>query len=183
MFTDECPYVRNTDTNGRKAVDTFWKPIEEHHGQFVQCAKDANYEDVEFNWDNGGVKATHKDHNFDKNTGIYEKKVQKIGFDNGNSVVLTSEHGKEIGENYVDGIWNGMSFEIGTSIGTGKNNIKKILNHCREKEANIAVIYFPEKSNYSNNRIYKGISKFNGQTDYRFSLILCIVEDSIIAYK
>ncbi|MCQ2315586.1 MAG: hypothetical protein MJZ85_02700 [Bacteroidales bacterium] len=142
-----------------------------------------DYYDVAFDEASGGMKATHKKHCFDPDKGDYEKMVQNVGFNMGNSVVLTSEYGKAVGENFFDGFWNGMSFEIGSSLGVGKNNIKAILNHCRKKSAEIAIIFFPKKELYSKCRVYDGISKFNGQTNYRFLSIICVVENSLFTYK
>ena len=57
IFTKDCPYVKK----GGKAVKDFWEPIEQHHNEYLKYLKDADYHDVDFNW-NGGMKATHNGH-------------------------------------------------------------------------------------------------------------------------
>lgn len=124
--------------------------------------RDDNYIKVEYNNDTGGMQATHINHNFDHLKGAYEKMVQNIGFESGYSVILQSEIGKDMGFSYVDGLWNGVPFEIaGAETGTS-NNIKKALNHCASKiGCRIAVVYLPNE-NYSKENIRSGISRYLG---------------------
>ena len=151
--------------------------------EYIKLKIDKNYIDVAYNKENGGLKATHVRHNFDPNRGKYEKEVQEIGFKNGNSIILESEKGDTIGQKYADGLWNGKAFDVGTSLGIGQNNIKSILNHARSKNAEIAIIYFPDKNLYSYERLNKGISKYNGQTKYKFYKIIYIVDGNLYEYK
>ena len=141
------------------------------------------YKDVDFDWKIGGLKATHKDHNFDKVGGQYELEAQRAEFKDGNKVIFGSEKGGVIGQKYIEGLWNDHSFEIGSSLGTGKNNIKGILNHCKDKEAEVAVIYFPKPELYSFERLKNGIKRYNGQTDHRFKEIIYIVDGKVKSYK
>lgn len=126
------------------------------HNLYKSLLSDPDYENFRFNPETGELMATHIDHCFNIANGQYEKDVQKIAFEGGHIVILTSEKGKQDGEKYVDGLWDGMTFEIGTSLGVGKNNIKGILKHCQSKNAEIAVIYFPNKGLFSMERLIKG---------------------------
>lgn len=106
---------------------------------------DKDYTGIEYDEMSGGIKATHKCHNFDPNKGYYEKRVQTIGFRSGNSVILTNEISDEIGERFTDGLWNGKKFEIAGAETASKNNIKRAMLHCASKRnTEIAVIYFPK---------------------------------------
>ena len=182
IFTDRASYFK-VSQNGKEDVSSFFEPIENNHKEYIQYAKNTNYNNVKFSWDNGGLMATHKEHSFDPNRGRHEKDVQKIGFANGNTVIFESEKSSTIGMKHNDGLWNNEPFEIGTSLGTGKNNIKSILNHAKGKRANVAIIYFPEKGIYSHERLRDGVKKYNGQTQYRFKKILYIVDGVIHKYK
>ncbi len=181
VFTDECPYVKK----GGKAVKDFWEPIEQHHNEYLKYLKDADYHDVDFNW-NGGMKATHKDHNFDPKKGHYEKDVCNVGFDNGNAIVLTRERYGEFGERFTEGTWNTMKFEIAGCETATTNNILRGLKHCASKrETDIAVIYYP-KGGFSqevfNNAVerYKGLEpKHDGQY-LKFDKIICVENDKIV---
>lgn len=156
--------------------------IERRRAIYQSLLADTNYQNIRFNPQNGGLMATHIDHCFNITNGQYEKEVQKIAFEEGHSVILTSEKGKQDGQKYVDGLWDGMTFEVGTSLGVGKNNIKGILKHCQSKKAEVAVIYFPDKNLFSMERLIKGILQYDGQTDYCFAHIIYIVEEKCYYY-
>ena len=157
--------------------------IERRRAIYQSLLADTNYKNVRFNRETGGLMATHVEHCFNIINGQYEKDVQKIAFEEGHSVILTSERGKQDGQNYVDGIWDGMTFEIGTSLGVGKNNIKGILKHCQSKNAKNAVIYFPNKDLFSKDRLTQGVLQYEGQTEYRFCHIIYVVGEKCYYYK
>ena len=182
IFTNNSSYVKLA--NKEKAeVEEFFKPIKDGQQEYIKYRDNPDYENVKLNWNNGGVMATHKKHNFDKKRGRYEKEVQEIGYKNGNVVVLESEESHTDYQKKIEGLWNGLTFEMGTSLGTGFNNIKAILNHARRKNADIAVIYFPDENLYSYKRLKKGVKLYNGQTEYRFRKIIYIVNGVIYVYK
>jgi len=137
LFKKECESKKEYEKAQR---------IAENKKEYERYKNDPEYIEVKFNPENGGVKAIHKLHNFDKVGGEYEKDVQNAGYNAGHSVIFTSEKGKPDGEKYTEGIWDGLTFEIGTSCGTGKNNIKKIMQHCYSKRAQIAIINFKDSS-------------------------------------
>lgn len=69
--------------------------------EYIAYLQNPNYLDASFNFDNGGLKALHRQHNIDSDKGWYETFVQDIGYQNGHNVILESETGKEIGKNYT----------------------------------------------------------------------------------
>lgn len=181
VFTDECPYVKK----GGKAVKDFWEPIEQHHNEYLKYLKDADYHDVDFNW-NGGMKATHKYHNIDKIGGVYERHVQNAGFKTGNAVILECERGKMDNERYVEGTWNGLKFEIAGRETATINNILKGLKHCAAKrETEIAVLDFPNEGFTEENfkqavLRYRGLEKLNDGQFLKFKKIICVQNENIV---
>ena len=155
---------------------------ERRRALYLSLLADPNYENILFNAETGGLIATHKEHNFNVQNGQYEKDVQRIGYNDGHCVILTSEKGKPDDEKYYDGLWDNSTFEIGSSLGIGKNNIKGILQHCQKKKAEIAIIYFPNSKLFSLERLLTGIAKYNGQTNYRFKHIIYVVNDTVYYY-
>lgn len=125
--------------------------------------QDPNYVDVEFDEVSGGVKATHKGHNFDPEKGMYEKKARDIGFTNGYSVILGSEKGKGIGHNYIEGYWNGSPFELAScELPSNNNNILRGLKHCASKnETETAVLFFPN-NDFNNEDVARAIKRYYG---------------------
>ena len=122
------------------------KRREDNRREYERLKKDPDYTDVDYDNASGGIKATHNDHNFDKEKGDYEKTTRDVGYKNGHSVILESEKGKGIGENYTEGYWNGSKFELAScEFPNNNNNIVKGLKHCASKsETETAVLYFPE---------------------------------------
>jgi len=163
--------------------------IEANSKEYERLLKDEKYTDVQFNPETGGLKATHINHNFDDVNGIYERNVQKIGFADGNSIILESEKGKPIGQRYTEGLWNGKPFEIaGSETGTS-NNMKKGLNHCAEKpNVRVAVLYFPNDnfdiSTFENAFArFEGVGKSGGKGYVKFEEIYCIGNNKILYKK
>jgi len=144
--------------------------------------KNPEYINVDFNQESGGLMATHKDHLFDHLRGKYEIEVQNILFNHGDKIIFESEKGKDIDEKYFEGYINDKSFELASSEGVGKNNIKHCLQHCKSKNAEVAVIYFADNKMYNTERLLKGIYSFKRTDDYRFSYIMCVVKDKRIIY-
>ena len=92
-----CRYIpiSNEETINRKRNVEIYKRL----------SSDKKYEELEFDNESGGVKATHKKHSFDKDKGWYEKKVQEVGYKTGHAVILDVEqHNKyvtKINDNYM----------------------------------------------------------------------------------
>ncbi|MDR1865980.1 MAG: phage head morphogenesis protein [Bacteroidales bacterium] len=154
--------------------------------EFKKLDANTDYKDVKFDFATGGLKATHREHNFDPQKGHYEKDVQNIGYQHGNAVVFGAEKGKGIGIKYTEGTWNYQNFEIrGCETGTA-GNIRSGLKHCAIKgDTKIAVLYFPEK-NFTQAAFDEGLIKYNGlktqpgKQYLKFEKIICIQNGEII---
>ncbi|AQX86103.1 hypothetical protein I6H88_06690 [Elizabethkingia bruuniana] len=176
IFTDKNAYIENTPKKVLAMSDEFanrWQKYE-------QFLNDKNYQEVQFGKD-GGLKAIHIGHNFNKITGKYEKLVQDLFFQKGDEIILTNESSNIPGKK-VDGLLNGESFDISSIMGTGKNTIKRALNHSKDKEAKIAILYFPNSDAFNIEWLGNSIRMYNGQTSYRFDKIIYIVEDKVYYY-
>ena len=186
IFTDECPYIKRTDSKGVNDVDTFFKPILEHSELYKKLLADTQYKDIDFNWSTGGLKATHIDHHFDKKGGLYEKHVQIIGFKEGHSIILESEKGFNTKRN--EGLWDDKAFEVAGRETATENNILRGLVHCaKTPDTQIAILYFPNggfNKSVMNKAVarYIGYQKVNGFSFVRFSEIICMQNETII-YK
>ncbi len=133
-----------------------------NHKEYVKLKNDADYYDVKFNYDNGGLMATHKGHNFDKKKGWYEQKVQKIGYFNGDSIIFENESGKGIGESYTEGTWDGLKFELASRETSTPNNILHGLKHCSSKDdAEVAVVFLPN-TEYNDFEFKRALSRYFG---------------------
>ena len=159
----------------------------ERWDEYQRLNNDEDYYDVEYNAENGGVKATHVDHNFDENKGWYEEKVQTAGFLNGHSVILGAEYHNIYQHRNYEGLWDGMPFEIAGAESATSNNIRNALKHCAAKpDTRIAVLFFPN-DNFTTQAFNDGFAKFfglKGTSQYKqFDLIYCIHDDHIIHIK
>lgn len=159
----------------------------ERWDEYQRLNNDEDYYDVEYNVENGGVKATHVDHNFDENKGWYEEKVQTAGFLNGHSVILGAEYHNIYQHRNYEGLWDGMPFEIAGAESATSNNIRNALKHCAAKpDTRIAVLFFPN-DNFTTQAFNDGFAKFfglKGTSQYKqFDLIYCIHDDQIIHIK
>lgn len=156
--------------------------------EYERLLADENYTDVAFNEENGGMKATHIRHNFDKVGGEYEIQVQEVGFRNGHSVVFGAEYSNTIGERFTEGTWDGSLFEVAGRETSTENNILRGLKHCANKrKTEIAILYFPNggynlKVLEKAIRRYKGYRQFPERTFINFKQIICIDENGDIVY-
>lgn len=176
IFTKENSYIKNTP----KEVLNKANHYHERNEVYEKYKNNPDYYDVKINA-LGGVKATHKEHNFDKKTGVFEKYIQNLFFERGDIFTLESEASNVVGKK-IDGYFNNDSYDISVIIGNGNNTIKRALNHSREKKAEIAILYFDDKETFDFEWLKQGVKKYNGQTDYRFKHIIYIVENEIFYY-
>ncbi len=112
IFTDTAPYIKGTTGKARSIVEDFFRPIAELRREFLTYRDNPDYSDVQFSWDNGGLKATHTEHNFTGVGGEYEKKVQNVGYEKGHSEILEKEVHSIYKKKNNEGYWDGASFEI-----------------------------------------------------------------------
>lgn len=184
IFTDQCTYVQKAGKGGRAEVEDFFRPFAEHHRQFTELLKDPDYGDVDFDWNNAGLKATHVDHNFNKTGGEYEKQAQTAGFKAGHAVILESEKGFESKCN--EGLWDGREFEVAGRETATSNNVLRGLVHCaKTPDTRIAVLVFPN-GGFNDATIrtaiarYIGYQKVDGFDFVRFDEIICIQGGDIV---
>lgn len=154
--------------------------------QYWDLSKDPDYLKVEFNEENGGIRADHVGHNFDKVGGRYEKEVQTAGYNSGHIVILGKEGGNIIGERFVEGTWDGLKFEVAGRLSGTVNNILSGLSHCASKRVTeVAVIDFPN-GNFNMDiftealRRYKLLEKNNPQQFLRFERVVCVQNQKIV---
>ena len=124
-------------------VEETTSSTQDRREEYERYQQDPDYTDVEYNPQNGGLMATHILHNLDDRGGIYEKHVQRAGFNAGHAVILGAEGGNVIGQRFTEGTWDGMKFEVAGRETATSNNIVKGLKHCAAKrETEIAVLDF-----------------------------------------
>lgn len=186
IFSNKASYFHNATKAQSKAADSFFYPIAEHHEQYVSLLKDQDYTDQHFNWDNGGLKATHKDHNFDMVGGEYELHVVEAAFSSGVAVILAKEVGPTLNFRFVEGTWNGASFEVAGRETATANNVLRGLKHCASKRTTkIAVLDYPNGGFDETILLraidrYKGLKKLNDGQYVPFEKIICVQNKKII---
>lgn len=144
-----------------KAIQKFMeddaKRREDNHKEYERLKKDPNYQDVKYDDATGGMKATHNDHSFDKDVGIfgiergkYEKIVRDTLFDHGRSIILNKEDGS-LGTKQPDGFLDGVLMDI---KGVEGNPMWAINRACTQR-AEICILYFHNESMFSESDVRK----------------------------
>lgn len=186
IFTNKHRYFLNAPEEVRllgKALKEQTEVIEKRLVEFERLLANKDYLDVAFDEKTGGLKATHRLHNFDKVTGKYEKEAQNILFGQGHSIILEKEladKGERIidGVKHIDGTLDSIPMDISTIKGMGNDTIKRALKHSIEKKAAIAILYYTENT-FSLEKLHAGIRKFNGLKIGKFERIIYIVEGKV----
>lgn len=172
----------------KRRIQKAWdeRKMERRRELYQKYKNDPDYENVEFNEKTGALKATHVEHNFDKNKGDYEVTVQDVGFANGHSVILESEFHGEKYQRFTEGTWDGMLCEIASRETGTVENIKKGLLHCASKrKTEVAIILFP-KGGYTPEKLRRALGMFRGlekQHDgqyIKFKRVVCIQDEQIV---
>lgn len=154
--------------------------------QYEALKADPKYKDVAFDYTNGGLKATHIEHNFDKVGGVYEREVMTAGYNSGVAVILQSEKFNEFKVRSTEGTWDGKFFEVAGRETATSNNILSGLKHCAAKrKTKIAIIDLPNggfDESIAENAIsrYKGLEKLNDGQFLKFDKILFIQDEKIV---
>lgn len=137
--------------------------IEANRREYERLLADPDYTDVEFNPKNGGLKAKHKNHNIDKDKGWYELEVQETAYQHGHSVILEEEIHTIQGKKNVEGLFDGLPFEIAGAETGIPNNIRNALKHCASKPScKVAVVFYPDESKIIMTAIREGLKKYFG---------------------
>lgn len=184
IFPPHHPYKPKGE-QGEKIADILTSQIPspaDRTADYKKYKADENYTDVKMN-DAGGLKATHKLHNFDKKRGHYEKEARDILFNKGYKVILEKElpaagEKTEDGVRHIDGMLNDKSFEQATILGHGKNSIKHALQHAAGKNAEVPVLYFPNFTP-DEKAILHDIKRFEGVSKNRFKKIVIITKEGV----
>ena len=139
---------------------------EENYQEYLRLQGDNDYVEVVFDEQSGGVSAIHRGHKFDKQIGPfgcrrgdYEISVTKVLRNNGFRVLLESERSRENVKNN-DGLLNDLPMDIKSIESNGIWSIATKLREAEKQGAEVVVLYFPEQSLYSKNRVLDGIEKY-----------------------
>ena len=145
-----------------------------------------DYKDVKYDSKTGGIKATHKNHNFDPNTGQYEKDVRDGGYNSGHVVILESEKGTIIGKRYTEGTWDGQEFELMGCETATPNNLLAGLKHSSSKgTTKIAALTFP-KGGFEAEAVERAIKRYAGLVKQKpedfieFERVVCIQNGKVV---
>ena len=183
----KTPLLRATERHARRTAEEEQKIRErwDLRKEANRLRSSGQYTGVRVNYDNGGLMATHIGHNFDKKKGWYEKRVQEIGFENGNKVILENERDGEFYQKFTEGKWDDRPFEIATRETGTANNIMRGLKHCADKpNVEVAVLYFPKGFNKDNlaNALYryKSFERHPERTFVKFKRVVCITDEGIV---
>lgn len=176
-----CPYIQSC-INELSGAERNQRNL----ALFEKLKNDGDYIDVQFDESSGGIKASHKDHNFDKVGGQYERIAQDVGYKAGHIVLFEGEKFGGFGQRFTEGTWDGMLCEVaGKETGTVEN-IKKGLLHCASKRVTeVAIIVLPN-GGYSAEkfgrslRMYKGLEKLHDGQYIPFKKVLCIQGEEIV---
>jgi len=156
---------------------------EENYTEYLRLLQDEDYLDVTYDNESGGVSAVHRLHKFDKQVGPfgcrrgdYEIRVVSVLRTNGFRVLLESEESPFYTKNN-DGLLNDSPMDIKTIESTGVWSISTKLRESEKQGANVVVLYFPDPTLYSNERVLDGISKYenNPQIQAKKTITECIV--------
>ena len=188
IFTDQCTYVQKAGKQGKTETEDFFRPIAEHHQEYLTLRKNPDYKDVDFDWGNGGLRGDHVDHNFDKKGGVYEKHAQTAGYKAGHAVILESERDGAFYQRFTEGGWDKMPFEVAGCETATSNNILAGLKHCASKgTTEIAVLDFPN-GGFNEDVLkrtigrYKGLEKLNDGQFIKFKKVY-FVQNEVIIYE
>ncbi len=171
--------------------------IEANRQEYERLKADPNYTDVEFNPHNGGLKATHVEH--EKHTDVDKKRLafgtmtpwdlelecQDILFQNGYSCIFNSEHvfnpitKKQL--KVLDTTTNGMPMDIVSITENGKNTIKNAFDRKKKQLRKVneinsttydrVILHFHDASFYNEEIVRKGLGKTLKQ-------IICVINSS-----
>jgi hypothetical protein len=160
--------------------------IEANRKEYYRLLNDCNYTNVRFNEKTGGLAAIHREHNFDPTVGIfgiprgdYERISLDVLYEYGNSVILGSEklgRKTKIAEGYL----NEKLFEIKAIEGNSENNIIKDIKDASKKHAEIIVLYYHDKSLFSEKQIRKSYQSYlRNSTSKRIQHVYYIIDKKL----
>ena len=150
LFPPKHPYFKAPE-KAKQIIDEIKDRREENFKLYQKLKNDPDYFDVEYDHISGGVKAIHKDHNFDTTKGIfniprgeYERNAVKALFRKGYSIILKSEVAPA-GEKCPDGYLNEVLMDI---KGIEHGNPLYAMKRANEQEVKTVVLYYHDKTDY-----------------------------------
>lgn len=183
IFPPKHPYYK-VNEEVKSALEVIAQRAEDNRREYERLKNNTNYKDVYYEESSGGMTAAHKDHNFDKKGGKYEKHVQTAGYETGHAVVFESERG--FASKHTEGTWDGKIMEIAGRETATENNVLKGLKHCASKRTTqIAILDYPKggfDKDILDNAIkrYRGLEKLNDGQFVRFEKIICVQGKKIV---
>ena len=164
--------------------------VEENYSEYLRLLQNADYLEVTFDEESGGVSGVHKYHKFDKQRGAYgfrrgdyERQALDILRCNGFRAVLESEIGSQ-NTKRCDGYLNDSPMEIKSVEGSGLWAISTKLRNAVKQKAHCVVLLFPKADEFSWFRVKDGLRLFlsspETNKDYLEFLII-IAGDRIVA--
>lgn len=150
------------------AKENFEKSLKstENYKTYEKLKKSKDYTDVAFDLESGGMKATHKNHKFDKKRGFYEKEVQNLFYKKGDKFILESELGFD---KQIEGFLNNEAVEIKTILGSSSRTIRKRLKEAIAKNAEIVILYYP--NNFSQKRLSEALDSKHFKSEIKVIVV------------
>ncbi|MDE7466685.1 MAG: hypothetical protein K2M59_09765, partial [Muribaculaceae bacterium] len=190
---EACHYLRDSTQSDQDR-------IESNHKEYKRLLSDSNYTDVEFNPDNGGLKAkhiSHANHNKEKESRRFfeeklsgtdlEEKCQDILFRSGYSCILTAENVYDPASKKflrsLDCLLDGKYVDIKSITKAGKNTIPNGIKDKKEQlrefneqhhcDASSLILYFHKRELFDESKIRK-------QLGHTFKEFICVFGDGSI---
>ena len=139
--------------------------FEENYDEYLRLLQNDDYLEVTLDEESGGVSAVHKLHKFDKQIGAfgirrgeYEIRAAEILRKRGHRIVLEAELSS--GDKKCDGLLDDIPVEIKGIEGNGTWTISTKLRDAEDQHAESVVLYFPEATLFSVERVVDGIGKY-----------------------
>lgn len=162
---------------------------EENYNEFLRLLHDIDYYDVRYDEISGGVSAVHCKHKYSKQKGLfglrqgdYELNVLEILRKQGHRVILGSESNTP-GVKSFDGFIDDIPMEIKAIEGCGIWSISTKLRSADKQHAQCVVLYFPDETLYSLDRIKEGLRLFHTGLDRNqvvgIKKLLTVVKDRL----
>ena len=162
---------------------------DENFQEYLRLKQDPNYDSVTFDEQSGGVSALHINHKLDKQQGLYgakrgtyELKTIDTLRQNGHSIIMLNES-TEVGIKQYDGLLDGIPCEVKAIEMMGRWTIRTKLANAIKQGASIIVLYFPNTSIFSKQRIqdgWKDYLSYSNPADSIPDIKLLCMSDGII---
>ena len=167
-----------------------WDRKEENYQEYLRLLNDPDYYDVTFDEESGGVSAVHVRHRFDKQhgnegapRGIYERIVIDTFRHYGHLMVLLNES-SDVGIKQYDGLLDGIPCEIKAVEHIGRWTIRTKIGNAIKQRAEIIVLFFPNSSIFSKERVKDGWNDYLAYTKPSETgvdiKILCVIDYEIL---